>query len=72
MLEKLMKFSHQNKWQVRDGIAVIAHPSLGFFIFDDFDELVRDLVEQGLGCRYVDNSKDDPAYICTGSADVIH
>ena len=43
-----------------------------FFIFDDFDELVRDLVEQGLGRRYVDDGKDDSAYICTGPADIIH
>ena len=31
MLEKLMKFSHQNKRQVRDGVAVVAHPSLRFY-----------------------------------------
>ena len=49
MLEKLMKFSHQNKRHVCDGVSVIAHPSLRFFIFNNFDELVRDLVEQGLG-----------------------
>ncbi len=40
--------------------------------FDDFDELVRDLVEQGLGRRYIDDGEDDFAYICTGPVDVIH
>ena len=67
-----MKFSHQNKRQVRDGVTVVAHPSLRFFLFDDFDELVRNLVEQGLGRRYVNDGKDDSAYICTGPTDVIH
>ena len=43
-----------------------------FFIFDDFDEFVRNLVEQGLGRQYVDNGEDDYAYICTGPADIIH
>ena len=49
MLETLMKFSHQNKWHMRDRVTVVAHPSLRFFIFDHLDELVRDLIEQWFG-----------------------
>jgi hypothetical protein len=49
MLETLMKFSHKNKWHVRDRVTIIAHPSLRFFIFDHLDEFKSDLIEQRFG-----------------------
>ena len=70
-LEALMKFSHQNKWHVRDKVTVVAHPSLRFFIFNHLDELVRNLIEQRFGLRNIDDGKHNSTHVGAGPADVV-
>ncbi len=43
------EFPHENHWQVRDCVFVVAHPSFGFFFLDEFNELPGKLVEVRFG-----------------------
>jgi hypothetical protein len=72
ILKKLVKFCHKNKSQVRNRLAVVAHPSLHFFIFDDFDKIVRNQIEQRFSLQDINNGEHHPAHVCAGPADVIH
>ncbi len=57
---------------MRDRLIVVAHPSLQFFIFDDLDKLVRNLIEQRFSHWDVNNGDHHPAHVCAGPADVVH
>jgi hypothetical protein len=49
-LKKLVDFCHKKYWQVRNAIRIIPHPVFGVFVLDEFDDLPRGLVEEGLAC----------------------
>ncbi len=65
-------FCHKNHWQERNAIRIIAHPAFGFLVLDEFDNLSRKLVEEGLACWDIDDCELYAADVCTRHGNVVY
>ncbi len=72
MHKKLVDFSNEKHWQVRNLIGVVAHPVLSFFILDEADDFPNELVKEGLARRNVNHCKLNAAHVCAGHGDLLH
>ena len=70
--ENLVDFCHKKHWQVRHVIDIVTHPSFGFLIFDELNDLPSKLLEDGLACCHVNHCKLDATHIGAGHRGLFH